>query len=161
MLFRSKPVQGRIRLEARLAADGLQLTLADDGRGLSLARIRSRALSLGLLSEQDAASAETLAQLIFAPGFSTAEQVTDISGHGVGMDAVRADVEALGGSIRLVLGQTAGGFAPFCTRITLPADHAWAHVAPMAPTTPASPSAPRASAEHELQSEHPGEHHVV
>ena len=150
-----KPVQGRIRLEARLAADGLQLTLADDGRGLNLARIRSRALSLGLLREQDAASAETLAQLIFAPGFSTAEQVTDISGRGVGMDAVRADVEALGGSIRLVLGQTAGDFAPFCTRITLPADQAWAPVAAVAP------SAPRASAEHELQSEQAGEHHVV
>ena len=150
-----KPVQGRIRLEARLAADGLQLTLADDGRGLNLARIRSRALSLGLLSEQDAASPETLAQLIFAPGFSTAEQVTDISGRGVGMDAVRADVEALGGSIRLVLGQTAGDFAPFCTRITLPADQAWAPVAAVAP------SAPRASAEHELQSEQAGEHHVV
>jgi len=150
-----KPAQGRIRLEARLAADGLQLTLADDGRGLNLARIRSRALSLGLLNEQDAASAETLAQLIFAPGFSTAERVTDISGRGVGMDAVRADVEALGGSIRLVLGQTTGDFAPFSTRISLPADQAWA------PMTSAVPSAPRADAEHALQSEQTGEHHVV
>ncbi|WP_022982715.1 Hpt domain-containing protein [Ideonella sp. B508-1] len=150
-----KPAQGRIRLEASLAADGLQLTLADDGRGLNLARIRSRALSLGLLNEQDAASAETLAQLIFAPGFSTAERVTDISGRGVGMDAVRADVEALGGSIRLVLGQTSGDFAPFSTRISLPADQAWA------PMTPAAPSAPRADAEHALQSEQTGEHHVV
>lgn len=150
-----KPAQGRIRLQASLAAEGLQLTLSDDGRGLNLARIRSRALSLGLLGEQEAASAETLAQLIFAPGFSTAEQVSDISGRGVGMDAVRAEVEALGGSIRLVLGEAAGGFAPFCTRICLPADQAWA------PMDAAAPEAPRAGAEHALQSEQAGEHHVV
>ena len=153
-----KPAQGRIRLHASLAANGLQLTLSDDGRGLNLARIRSRALALGLLSEQDAASAETLAQLIFAPGFSTAEQLSDISGRGVGMDAVRADVEALGGSIRLVLGETAGGFAPFCTRITLPADQAWP------PVDPAAPVAHRRNAEGgepTPQGEQAGEHHVV
>ena len=71
----------------------------DDGAGLNLPRIREKGLALGLLGPDHAASDAELANLIFAPGFSTAETVTELSGRGVGMDVVRAEVNAMGGRV--------------------------------------------------------------
>ncbi|MES2958534.1 MAG: Hpt domain-containing protein [Pseudomonadota bacterium] len=71
----------------------------DDGGGLNLARIRERGVALGLVGADAALSDGELAQLIFTPGFSTAESVTELSGRGIGMDVVRAEVNALGGRI--------------------------------------------------------------
>lgn len=130
-LHAHKPAQGRITVHTALNEHTLSLTLADDGRGLNLDRIREKALAQGLLSEADAADPTTVAQCIFAPGFSTAAQVSDISGRGVGMDAVKSDIEALRGTIALQLSPTVSpnGFAPFVTVIALPSQLAFERLA--------------------------------
>jgi two-component system chemotaxis sensor kinase CheA len=98
-----KPRLGTIRLRARLTSSNLLIEVADDGRGLDLERIKATALKRGLRREEDLA-AMTPAQiqaLIFAPGFSTSSLVTDVSGRGVGLDVVSANVERLKGSIQV------------------------------------------------------------
>lgn len=86
-----KPVEGTLTLRAQRQGQRVILTLQDDGQGLPLERLRQKALERGLLSEAEAErlSTKELQELIFRPGLSTAEKVTDISGRGVGMDAVR------------------------------------------------------------------------
>lgn len=98
-----KPRRGALQLTARADGDQVVIDVADDGRGLDPAKILQTAKDRGLLDEDRAARlsrAETL-ELIFLPGFSTAGVVTDLSGRGVGLDAVRHAVRALGGSISL------------------------------------------------------------
>jgi chemosensory pili system protein ChpA (sensor histidine kinase/response regulator) len=94
-----KEAAGRISITLTQAGNEVAVEFADDGAGLDLQRIRQRALEHGLLAPDVPASDAELAQLIFAPGFSTAEQVTELSGRGVGMDVVRAEVNAMGGRI--------------------------------------------------------------
>ncbi len=127
-----KPEAGTIRLQAALHDDRLELRLHDDGRGLAMQRIRAKAIEKGLLDVNDQASAHDVAQLIFAPGFSTASAVTEVSGRGVGMDAVKGFVQAEGGSIELVLhpGDADAPYLPFETVITLPAKFAVQALAP-------------------------------
>jgi two-component system chemotaxis sensor kinase CheA len=119
---KGKPARGRIQLELALVADRLWLHLQDDGRGLAVSALRRKAIEKGLLSEQDQPSPEDIAQLIFAPGFSTAAVVTEVSGRGVGMDAVKDFVQREGGTIELrFLDQNAQAeFRPFETAISLP-----------------------------------------
>ena len=98
---RGKPAQGTLRLAACHDSGSILITVADDGGGLSRERILAKAIERGLVApEQDSSmlDAEVWA-LIFEPGFSTAEAVTDLSGRGVGMDVVRRNVEAIRGSI--------------------------------------------------------------
>ncbi|HEX2009836.1 MAG TPA: Hpt domain-containing protein [Roseateles sp.] len=94
-----KPEQGTITL--RLAQEGNEVLLgfSDDGAGLNLARIRERGEMLGLITQGVEASDAELMDLIFTPGFSTASQVTELAGRGVGMDVVRSEVDTLGGYI--------------------------------------------------------------
>ena len=118
---------GTIRLDASLAADHLRLVMRDDGRGLALRKLRAKAIANGLISEAEAMTAADVANLIFAPGFSTAQEVTQVSGRGVGMDAVRGFIEAEGGEIAIELSETAAPtdeFAPFRIVIALPAKFA-------------------------------------
>ena len=118
-----KPETGTITLRASLDAEQLALRLRDDGRGLALQRIRSKAIEQGLIAENTTLPAQDIAQLIFASGFSTASAVTDISGRGVGMDAVKGFVQSEGGSIALHLMETdpQATHCAFETVITLPA----------------------------------------
>lgn len=99
-LAAGKPEEGRLKLSARHASGAIVLEIEDDGRGLNRDRIVARALERGVISQPPATPAE-IDQLIFEPGFSTAEAVTDVSGRGVGMDVVRKNVLALGGRIDL------------------------------------------------------------
>ncbi|WP_296659966.1 ATP-binding protein [Paraburkholderia sp.] len=92
---------GHIAIEVDVTGGALQMTLADDGRGLALARIRGIAVERGWLADGEAATDETIADFIFRVGFSTAQSVTSVSGRGVGMDAVRAFLERAGGRIEL------------------------------------------------------------
>lgn len=94
-----KPRIGTISLSATLTGNTLRLSVQDDGRGLDLARIRERALAIGLLAPDEAHDARRLAALIFEPGFSTASELTALSGRGIGLDAVRAGLQAAGGRI--------------------------------------------------------------
>lgn len=118
-----KPAGGHVRIDLRQTQDGLlSLVIRDDGRGLALQRIRDRALAQQLITAEEHLSASELAQLIFAPGFSTAAQVSEVSGRGVGMDAVKGFIEAEGGSIELHLldGAEDATHRAFETVITLP-----------------------------------------
>lgn len=98
-----KVAAGTIRLSARQSGGHIFIELSDDGRGIDPDRLRARAVMMGLMSAADAdALAETSAQaLIFEPGLSTAASVTAISGRGVGMDVVRANLERIGGSVEV------------------------------------------------------------
>jgi two-component system, chemotaxis family, sensor kinase CheA len=102
-LAAGKAERGTIRLSACHRGGHIIIEIADDGRGLDLARIRAKAVEQGLASEADlAARSDTeIGNLIFMPGFSTAAKVTSISGRGVGMDVVRANIEQIGGTVDL------------------------------------------------------------
>jgi chemosensory pili system protein ChpA (sensor histidine kinase/response regulator) len=94
-----KDAAGQITVAVAHEGNEVAVEFRDDGAGLNLERIRARGVALGLLGADGQASDGALAQLIFAPGFSTAESVTELAGRGVGMDVVRAEVNALGGRI--------------------------------------------------------------
>jgi two-component system chemotaxis sensor kinase CheA len=98
-----KPAKGSIQLSACHQGGHILIEIADDGRGLDLARIRAKAVEKGLATEAEIAakSDADICNLIFAPGFSTAERVTSISGRGVGMDVVRSNIEQIGGTVDL------------------------------------------------------------
>jgi two-component system, chemotaxis family, sensor kinase CheA len=121
-LAKHKPAAGKIDLTLALDAEHLVLKLRDDGKGLAVKFIQQKAIANGLISADAQLPAEQLAQLIFEPGFSTAERVTEVSGRGVGMDAVKGFVEDEGGSITLEFVSEAGknDFRPFETVIRLP-----------------------------------------
>lgn len=121
-----KSEAGSITLSTQLSTNTLTLRLKDDGRGLALQRIKAKAIEQGLLAPTAVASAHDIAQLIFASGFSTATEVTEVSGRGVGMDAVRGFIQAESGEISLELASTDANveFCPFETVITLPAKFA-------------------------------------
>ncbi|MBS0295629.1 MAG: chemotaxis protein CheW [Proteobacteria bacterium] len=114
-----KPETGRITLQARHEGGAIVIEVADDGRGLPADRIRDKAVSSGLLSSAQAEqmSDAEARQLIFMPGFSTASQVTSVSGRGVGMDVVRTNIEKIGGVIEL--SSVPGGGTRFTIRIPL------------------------------------------
>jgi two-component system chemotaxis sensor kinase CheA len=104
-----KPEKGTIRLAAWHEGGHIIVEVSDDGRGLDTMRIKSAALARGLVSEADAEkmTESQVQKLIFAPGFSTASKVTNISGRGIGMDVVRANMDQIGGviDVKSVLGQ--------------------------------------------------------
>jgi two-component system chemotaxis sensor kinase CheA len=98
-----KPARARLDITARAEGDQVLVSVADDGQGLDVARIRQKAVERGIVSPDAAAalSDAEAAELIFTPGFSTAGAVSDLSGRGVGMDAVRTAVSRLGGRVSL------------------------------------------------------------
>lgn len=98
-----KPAEGCLLMRAYHEGGQVNIEIIDDGAGLNLDRIRKKAIERGILSADQAArlSDRDAAQLIFAPGFSTAEQVTSVSGRGVGMDVVKTNIEKISGTIDL------------------------------------------------------------
>lgn len=90
---------GSVVLGASQEAGSVLITIKDDGRGLDADKLKAKAIDKGLIQANQELRPEEVFQLIFLPGFSTAEKVTDISGRGVGMDVVRQAVDSLGGSI--------------------------------------------------------------
>ncbi|QEY18370.1 chemotaxis protein CheA [Cellvibrio sp. KY-GH-1] len=98
---RNKPDTGTIKLTARHDAGNIVIGIHDDGGGLDVEKIRKKAVANGLLEEGVHLSRQELFQLIFHPGLSTAEQVTNLSGRGVGMDVVKRNIEELQGGIEI------------------------------------------------------------
>ena len=96
---KGKPEVGRIRITVAQSGNEVSVQFSDDGAGLNLERIRAKALERGLIGPDETVDTARAGQLIFMPGFSTAEQLTGVSGRGVGMDVVRSEVLALGGRI--------------------------------------------------------------
>ena len=114
-----KPEGGRIRLSAYHEGGHIIIQISDDGRGLDTARIKAKAIAQGLVSEIEAEKL-TEAQVhkfIFAPGFSTATKVTNVSGRGVGMDVVRNNIDQIGGTIDVK--SVAGAGLSFTIKIPL------------------------------------------
>lgn len=95
-----KPEAGEITVEVRQDRNEVVLVFSDDGRGLDLDGIRARALARGLIRPEQSMSDSQIVELIFLPGFTTADAVTATAGRGVGMDVVHAEVAALGGRIQ-------------------------------------------------------------
>ncbi|MEB0136608.1 chemotaxis protein CheA [Actimicrobium sp. CCC2.4] len=100
-LAAGKPAGGTIRLSARHESGNILIRVSDDGRGLDGEKLLAKALQSGLVAPGQVLTEADKLNLIFAPGLSTAEAVTNLSGRGVGMDVVRKNIEALRGAIRL------------------------------------------------------------
>jgi two-component system, chemotaxis family, sensor kinase CheA len=98
---KGKPELGTIRLAASHQRGGIVIRIQDDGRGLDPDRILAKAIGRGLVKANANLSESEIFSLIFLPGFSTAEKVTDLSGRGVGMDVVRRNIESLRGKIEI------------------------------------------------------------
>jgi two-component system, chemotaxis family, sensor kinase CheA len=96
-----KPAQGKITLRAFHKGGNIVIEIEDDGKGLDREKIREKALSSGVISVDDTLTTQQVDQLIMAPGFSTASEITDISGRGVGMDVVKRGIEKLRGEITI------------------------------------------------------------
>ncbi|XVU24039.1 chemotaxis protein CheA [Actinoplanes sp. CA-054009] len=98
-----KQAQARITLSAVADGDAVLVEIADDGRGIDPVKVKRKAYEKGLISEEELESMGEVeaVELVFRAGFSTADQVSDLSGRGVGMDAVRASVEKLGGTVTM------------------------------------------------------------
>ncbi|MBB3658110.1 two-component system chemotaxis sensor kinase CheA [Rhizobium sp. BK650] len=97
-----KTEAGTVTLSARQSGGEVIISITDDGRGINRERVRAKAESSGLIAPGQPLSDQELLQLIFAPGFSTAAQITNLSGRGVGMDVVKKTVDALRGAIEIV-----------------------------------------------------------
>ena len=96
-----KPDIGEIRLELKQEGNEVQLSLSDDGAGLNIERIREKAIEKGLMEANATLSETEIADFIFHAGFSTAEEISQVAGRGVGMDVVRNEVAALGGRVEM------------------------------------------------------------
>jgi two-component system chemotaxis sensor kinase CheA len=112
-----KRAQARIALSAYHQGGHIVIEIADDGKGLDTEKIKARALERGLIAPSASPSADEINALIFEPGFSTAEKVTEISGRGVGMDVVRRNIDALHGRIQIATEPGKG--TTFCIRLPL------------------------------------------
>jgi two-component system chemotaxis sensor kinase CheA len=102
-LAAGKSETGLLRIEARRQKDSIEIDVRDDGRGIDLASVCRRAVEAGLIHPDlvEDLPPEEVARFIFHPGLSTAQSISEVSGRGVGMDAVKATVESLGGGVEL------------------------------------------------------------
>jgi two-component system chemotaxis sensor kinase CheA len=98
-----KQTEGVVRISASQEGNSIVIRIEDDGRGLQVDKLKAKALSRGLVSESELAGMEQreVYNLIFLPGFSTADQVTDVSGRGVGMDVVRTNIRKINGTVEI------------------------------------------------------------
>lgn len=98
-----KALEGLVRIAASQEGNSIVIRIQDDGRGLQTDRIKAKALARGIVSEAELASMDPrdILNMVFLPGFSTAEKVTDVSGRGVGMDVVRTNIRRINGSVEI------------------------------------------------------------
>ncbi|MEW6219356.1 MAG: chemotaxis protein CheA [Thermodesulfobacteriota bacterium] len=116
-LAAGKPAAGTLSLAASRRGGRILVEISDDGRGFDLIRIRQRAREMGLIRQDQALDQDTLLDLVCSPGFSSAAQVTELSGRGVGMDVVRTEVGRLGG--RLAMDTRPGAGTTFLLELPL------------------------------------------
>ena len=118
----SKPPVGTITIQVSQESNDVSVSFSDDGGGLHLDKIRAKAIANGVISAEAVMSQSDAANLIFMPGFSTADHVTELSGRGIGMDIVRTEVNSLGGRIETStvpgLGTTFKVVLPLTTAVT-------------------------------------------
>ena len=121
-----KPARGTIRLRGRLEGPAYVLSAEDDGRGVDFAGVQERAVELGLVADGAELPHERIVELMFHPGLSTRAEATEISGRGVGLDAVRASVIELGGALTATSEQGRG--TTFVVTIPVPSISADGHM---------------------------------
>jgi two-component system chemotaxis sensor kinase CheA len=114
-----KDPMGKLVLRAFHEAGSMVIQVVDDGAGLDRKRIAEKAVAMGLIADAARISEDELARIVFEPGFSTTEKVTEISGRGVGMDVVRRNVEALRGSVAIETAPGAGTSVTIRVPLTL------------------------------------------
>ncbi len=116
-----KPAAGTVRISARHAGGNVVITVADDGRGVDRHAVAAKAVRAGLITAEQAGAIDMARaiELLFTPGFSTRDRADDISGRGVGMDAVRAKVRELGGEVLMTSEPGAGSTAQIRLPLTL------------------------------------------
>ncbi|HXP10503.1 MAG TPA: chemotaxis protein CheA, partial [Acidobacteriaceae bacterium] len=100
-LTANKPEEGLIHMRAFHRSGKIVIEITDDGAGIDVVRVRAKAVERGLIEDQAELSDDQIRMLIFAPGFSTREEVSDLSGRGVGMDVVKRNVQQLSGTVGL------------------------------------------------------------
>ena len=98
---KGKPTHGTVKLSAYHSSGRIVIEIKDDGAGINRERVLSKAIEKGIVARDAKLSDDDIDNLIFAPGFSTAETITDVSGRGVGMDVVRQSIQALGGRVNI------------------------------------------------------------
>ena len=118
-LAAGKPAEGTVRLAALHRSGRIVIEIGDDGAGINRERVRAKAVDRGLIAADAVLSDEEVDNLIFAPGFSTAEAISDISGRGVGMDVVKRSIQSLGGRISITSTPGAGSTFTLSLPLTL------------------------------------------
>lgn len=100
---KGKPEKGKVNLIAYPDGNTVVIEVSDDGAGINIAKVREKAIANGLVTEEQAKEMDPnkVAELIFEPGFSTADKISDVSGRGVGLDVVKTKIEALGGTVEI------------------------------------------------------------
>ena len=116
-LAAGKDPVGTVTLNAFHQGGNIVIEIMDDGQGLNTVKIKQKAVANGLVSEADELDDDEINELIFMPGFSTADEVSDISGRGVGMDVVRRNIQSLNGSVEV--SSAAGVGSTFTIRLPL------------------------------------------
>lgn len=112
-----KPAKGTVSLRAYQKGGNMVIEIEDDGQGLNTSKIREKAIERNLIADNDNMSSYELNNLIFLPGFSTADKITDVSGRGVGMDVVKRAVERLRGKVEVI--SEPGNGSQFIIRLPL------------------------------------------
>ena len=107
---KGKPEVGKISIDISRDGSDIVIRISDDGSGINLDKVRGRALQLGLIQQDETVADIDLVQYILEPGFSTAEQVTQLSGRGVGMDVVDIEIKQLGGTLQIETGDSGTTF---------------------------------------------------
>jgi two-component system, chemotaxis family, sensor kinase CheA len=117
-----KPERGTVRVRCESRGDHIELRIGDDGRGLALHKLYEKGCADGIFSASEQPAPQAVAELIFRSGLSTATQVTQVSGRGVGMDAVRTFLSEQGAAVRIELAKLDAelGFTPFEFVIDVP-----------------------------------------
>lgn len=118
---RHKPSEGILRIAASQEGNSIVIRIQDDGRGIPLDKVKAKALARGLISEAELSGMEPreVVNLIFLPGFSTAEHVTDVSGRGVGMDVVRTNIRKMNGTVEIESEQGKGSLITIKLPLTI------------------------------------------
>jgi two-component system chemotaxis sensor kinase CheA len=116
-IVKSKNQVGTISIKASTIGSYVQIEIADDGKGLDIGQIRNKAVEKGFISDPDKLQENELLKLIFEPGFSTSELVTDVSGRGVGLDVVRRKIHEMRGTVEIE--SVSGAFTQFILKLPL------------------------------------------
>ncbi len=118
-LNKGKPEKGTIHLSAYQMGDSVYIDVEDDGRGINREKILEKAVSKGIIANAHGLADEQIYNLIFMPGFSTADAITDVSGRGVGMDVVKKNIDALNGKVYIKTKENAGATMSIKLPLTL------------------------------------------